>query len=269
MKYFVTLRLHVEDASPKLTEYAVGLPSPIVYLSFIENLLIKSNLKKPGQDTHQPVNLVYGFKSFEILENHVSRSSQRLGYQSIKDDPKVKPRAGYLNSSMIDTYKANIETSLRFEVNTLHSTEELKKLFNRVILKLRFAKGFIKRYSVSVFEGNEKGYKSASYKMFPAMIACHENREIKDTQELVKRLVITNKKEGDKKDDLDRGNYALTVIGYRLLEKSREESVGYDNYFSETLVGLISFKALTMSNYQSVSKWNFANNKDHLIAKGA
>lgn len=261
MKYFITLNLNVSNVSAKLTEYAWGMPSPVVYLSFLENILIKSEFIETKNRDNFKHNMVYGVKKYELLKNITNRSSQRFGLELNKNSIAKDQGVGI---AIRDNPRAILETDIMFEIDSSFSISTIKKKIEYQLENLKFAGGFISKYKVFISENKVR----SMYNMLPTMIvSLNSQEEIKDTTDLIKKTLLRTKK--DFRDSKSK-DLSLTVLGYQSLKESGFTDYKYKHSFAEVITGLIGMKALTgeiikNNNFQT---WNFVEKGPFILAYG-
>ena len=233
MKNYVTIKMIIEDINCMQTELLVGMPSLVAYMSFVENILLKSEISKTRSEE-----VFIGISRFQYKEMY-EKSSENLNFKN--GVPERDLGLGSVNISP----KGILETEISFDIDSDLITFDIISKLQKTIFGLKFSGGVIKDFSVFV----EKEKKLALRKMFPTFIINSDKKDYDNIDSLIAELLV---KEENKKDK------NIVVSGYGFLSDiSNTQNLNYDMVHGEPLYRLITKEALTNKNILEIKGWSW------------
>lgn len=243
MKNFITIKMSVEDINSLQSELLIGMPSLVAYMSFIENLILKSSLsnKKRPSEVFIGVSMFQYKEFFEKSSENVTINKDNLEFGSVNITPK-----------------ALIDTEITFDIDSDLDNNDIYLTLYKCMQKLRFSGGMIKEFDIFINKEKNKALR----KMFPTFIINSYKERTSNIDSLTKELLVKDKNKENFKDK------NIIITGYSFLSnKFDNDNLNYEMVYGEPIYRLIYKEALTNKNISDLRgwSWDLTNDKQILI----
>ncbi len=239
MKNYITIKMSVEDINSLQSELLIGIPSLVAYMSFIENLILKSSIS----NNKRPENVFIGISMFQYKE-FFEKSSENV---TIKNG---NIEFGSVNISP----KALIDTEITFDIDSDLDNNDIYSTLYKCMQKLKFCGGMIKEFEIFINKEKNKALR----KMFPTFIINSDQEKISNIDFLTRELLIKNKENFKDKN--------IIITGYSFLSnKFDNDNLNYEMVYGEPIYRLIYKEALTNKNISDLKGWSWDLTSDKQI----
>ena len=228
----IAISLNIENMSALQNLSLVGIPGPVTVLSFIENLLIKTGLHNPEENSK--IKVAYGIRNFNYSDIQYIRKLNNLDQDT------------NTNAVSEETYYANVSLQILFNLNTKMGEENVKNLLKREIPFLRFKGGMIVSNMVHISNNAESI-------LFPTFMVYDSDVEFNNVDEFA--------------DLLSEFTLFPIIKGYQFLTDKKDITDNRQSVYSESCIGFCKTKALMKKDVDNLDYWYFENTNENIFIK--
>jgi len=231
-KTYVKMNLDVINASFKQTDSLYGIPSPLVYMSFLKAIefRVKNSITiNPGV----------------MISYRYTEANKGKDFHFIQKGTDIK------STGLVDIPRGGFGIDLIFEISYLDTFENMKFMLTHALKKMRIAGGVIENVEIDYNTNIEEIKRSIGFTQYKS------SKEFESGVEFIFESLVFG--------SFKKGLSTPAILGYLNLGNAGKENSLYkkDHFFAEPLIQMTEFKFLRKLNKSVFNEYAWFSELDN------